>query len=476
VNDGGMFVSYRREDAAGFAGRLCDSLERLLPGESIFRDVDGLLPGQDFVAAIDSRLRQCRVCLAVIGRGWLNARNADGRRRLDLPDDFVRLELAAALSRPEVLLVPVLVEGAAMPSADELPPEIRGLARRQAVTLRDDTWDSDVARLVGSLERALPGRERTPPAAPRFRLDWRVAVGGIALLVLALIVATLRPDDVSDRGGAAVSSEPVDAPPPEPAATAEPVAAKAPPAGARQLAIPAVSQVGFRGLIFTLMSAQLEPGGSSDTLRLLVRLENDTDGAAAFWDDSFRLLVAGHTLAPDSGLSVVVASRATSEGAVTFSVPSGARRGILRISALESAGEIPLDFSDRAAGLAAAPPSPGARAIVTVISNDSRPLVTHPDLTATLTGIRTRRFANVLRVDLQMRLAPPRAGIASNSLLLRLAMGDDVVAPTRFPSLYVDGGTTVRTSAEFEVPPDTTRVILRAAFGDAQNEVPLTLR
>jgi hypothetical protein len=109
--DGGAFISYRREDAAGFAGRLCDSLERLLPNEPVFRDVDGLSPGQDFVTAIDTRLRQCRVCLAVIGRDWLNARDADGRRRLDRPDDFVRLELMAALARKEVLIIPVLVEG-----------------------------------------------------------------------------------------------------------------------------------------------------------------------------------------------------------------------------------------------------------------------------------------------------------------------------------------------------------------------------
>ncbi len=127
--DGGAFVSYRREDAAGFAGRLCDSLERLLPSEPIFRDVDGLSPGQDFVEAIDARLRQCRVCLAVIGRDWLHARDDEGRRRLDQPGDFVRLELTAALARPEVLVIPVLVEGAVMPPADALPSEIRALAQ-----------------------------------------------------------------------------------------------------------------------------------------------------------------------------------------------------------------------------------------------------------------------------------------------------------------------------------------------------------
>ena len=82
----------------------------------------------------------------------------------------------------------------------------------------------------------------------------------------------------------------------------------------------------------------------------------------------------------------------------------------------------------------------------------------------------------MLRVDLSLRLAPPRGAIASNGLTLRLAVGDDVLAPTRFPSAYVEGGTTLRTAAEFEVPPDTTRAVLRAEFGDARNELPLTLR
>ena len=170
---GGAFISYRREDAAGFAGRLCDSLERHLPTEPIFRDVDGLSPGQDFVAAIEARLRQCRVCLAVIGRDWLNARDAEGRRRLDQPDDFVRLELTAALARPEVLIVPVLVEGATMPPADALPQEIRALARRQAVSLRDDTWDSDVERLVRSLGPAVVEPRRLAP--PRVAVPRRLA-------------------------------------------------------------------------------------------------------------------------------------------------------------------------------------------------------------------------------------------------------------------------------------------------------------
>ena len=470
---GGAFISYRREDAAGFAGRLCDSLERHLPTEQIFRDVDGLAPGQDFVAAIETRLRQCRVCLAVIGRDWLNVRDAEGRRRLDQHDDFVRLELTAALARPEVLTIPVLVEGATMPPADALPQEIRALARRQAVSLRDDTWDSDVERLVRSLGPAVGEPRRLAPPRLPFRVDWRIAAGIVGLFVLALVIGNMRSGDPG--ADAAPGPAPVESvPAAQPAPGVEPAAA-APASGGRELAIPAVSQVGSRGLIYTLMSARLEPGGSSDTLRLRMALENESDGAANFWDETFRLVIDGDVLAPNSGLNLYVVSHATSEGAVTFSVPRGARRGTLRATLMDSTGDIPLDFTGGASATKA-PATRSARAIVTAIVNDARPLLTHPDLAATLTGVSTRRFANVLRVDLSLRLAPPRGGIASNGLMLRLAVGDDVVAPTRFPSVYVEGGTTLRTAAEFEVPPDTTRAVLRAEFGDARNELPLTLR
>ena len=474
--DGGAFISYRREDAAGFAGRLCDSLERLLPNEPVFRDVDGLSPGQDFVTAIDTRLRQCRVCLAVIGRDWLNARDADGRRRLDQPDDFVRLELTAALARPEVLTIPVLVEGASMPPADTLPPEIRALARRQAVALRDDTWDADVARLVRSVQPAMAPSPRVPPrTALPFRVNWRVAAGVVALGVLALVVNALRSGETEPGENAAAVEN---APTANPVPVTEPVAEKPSVPGTRELAIPAVSQVGLRGLIYTLMSARIEPGGSSNTLRLRVALENNADGGVNFWDDLFRLVVDGDVLPPTSGLNVVVVGHATAEGTVTFSVPAGATRGVIRITAIDSAGEIPLDFTGRPpAGGPAAAGGRSARAIVTAIASEPRPLVTTPRIVATLTGVATRRFANVLRVDLPVRLvAASDAAILSGELTLRLVVGDDVLAPTVFPSIVIAGGATQRLTVEFEVPPDTTRAVLRAMTGEASAEVALTLR
>src|SRR5262245_50860869 len=120
----GTFISYRREDAAGYAGRLRESLERRLGAARVFRDVDTLRHGQDFVQAIESRLSDCSVMLPAIGREWATAKDLAGARRLDEPFDFVRLEISAALARPTVLVVPVLVEGATMPAPAELPENL----------------------------------------------------------------------------------------------------------------------------------------------------------------------------------------------------------------------------------------------------------------------------------------------------------------------------------------------------------------
>ena len=158
----------------------------------MFRDVDTLRPGQDFVQAIEARLTDCRVMLAVIGREWAGARDMTGSRRLDEPYDFVRLEIAAALARPNVLVVPVLVEGASMPAASELPENIRPLARRHAVTVRDETWDADVDRLVGVIESAIGARG--PVARRRADLGGAAVGGGGA--------------GRRDRGAAAVQREP----------------------------------------------------------------------------------------------------------------------------------------------------------------------------------------------------------------------------------------------------------------------------
>jgi hypothetical protein len=150
-----IFISYRRNDSAGHAGRLYDRLRAHFGADRVFMDVTGIEAGTDFVETIDAAVGSCDVLIAVIGREWTRSADDAGRRRLELPNDFIRLEVGSALNR-KVRVVPVLVEGALMPAEGDLPAELRTLTRRQAVELRDSRWDADVEDLIASLER-IPG-------------------------------------------------------------------------------------------------------------------------------------------------------------------------------------------------------------------------------------------------------------------------------------------------------------------------------
>ncbi|TVO58778.1 toll/interleukin-1 receptor domain-containing protein [Denitromonas halophila] len=164
----GIFVSYRRQDSQSAAGRLSDHLRDHLSGVPIFRDVETIEPGVDFVEAIERALASCGVLVAVIGPRWLTVSNDNGQRRLDDPDDYTRIEIATALKRDGVRVIPVLVEGAQMPGSDALPDDLASLARRNAMELTDRRWDYDVSQLVDTLRKVLDlaAPEPEPPPAP----------------------------------------------------------------------------------------------------------------------------------------------------------------------------------------------------------------------------------------------------------------------------------------------------------------------
>lgn len=153
----GIFISYRREDSAGHTGRLYDRLAAHFGDEQVFMDIDQIEPGEDFVQIIEEAVGSCDVLLAVIGRRWLTAGD-DNARRLDNPNDFVRLEIAAALRR-DIRVIPVLVQGAVMPRQDELPDDLSALARRHALELSDLRWKHDINQLVSAVERILEQQE-----------------------------------------------------------------------------------------------------------------------------------------------------------------------------------------------------------------------------------------------------------------------------------------------------------------------------
>lgn len=161
---GRIFISYRRQDSAYAAGWLFDRLAERLGPEQIFKDVDSIDFGDDFVEEIGAAVGSTDVLLALIGDKWLAVADEHGARRLDDPEDFVRIEIEAALTR-NVRVIPILVEGARMPREDELPPDLQPLARRQAMELSPARFASDSDRLLRALERAL-AEAHTPQGAP----------------------------------------------------------------------------------------------------------------------------------------------------------------------------------------------------------------------------------------------------------------------------------------------------------------------
>jgi TIR domain len=194
-----VFVSYRRDDTAGRAGRLGDGLSTRLGAGNVFQDVGSIAPGVDFEGAILDALAATDATIVVIGPEWARLRGPDSVPRLREPADYVRQEVAAALKSGQPV-VPVLVGGARLPDRDELPEELTPLLRRQAVAVRDDSWHEDVDGLVRRLQAEIePPRSRRRPAWLLAALAAAVVLGG----VVAAFWATRR-----DSGSSSSSPPP----------------------------------------------------------------------------------------------------------------------------------------------------------------------------------------------------------------------------------------------------------------------------
>jgi hypothetical protein len=250
---GRIFMSYRREETGYPAGWLFDRLSDRYGSNQVFKDVDSIELGDDFVDEITRAVSSCDVLLALIGEEWLTIADAQGRRRLDDPDDFVRLEIEAALAR-DVRVIPILVGEARMPRADELPASLARLVRRQALELSQARFDFDIGRLLKVLDRTLtevhaaqedapskivpsanapdPGRTELPqtpsqreqpqpapppdtkPAAPatqptaRSRRARILAGAGVGVVLLVVIVTIVAKSGTSPSTGAVATTSP----------------------------------------------------------------------------------------------------------------------------------------------------------------------------------------------------------------------------------------------------------------------------
>ncbi len=152
-----IFISYRRDDSSGHAGRLYDHLTGHFGQGQVFMDVDAIQPGLHFVEVVQEAVSACDALIAVIGSDWLQVSDASGARRLDDPSDMVRLEIATALERG-IPVIPVLVRGAQMPRETDLPDGLTDLAYRNALEVSDPRFRADVDQLIKALEAPTPER------------------------------------------------------------------------------------------------------------------------------------------------------------------------------------------------------------------------------------------------------------------------------------------------------------------------------
>jgi hypothetical protein len=230
-----LFISYRRDDSASAAGRIYDRLAAYFGRDAIFKDVDNIPVGQNFEQIIVNALQQSAVTLVLIGPQWATVANDRGRR-LDDPQDPVRIEVETALRRGGPV-IPLFVEGAAAPNVATLPPSIRPLFAQNALQARNDPWfDGDMSQLATTLSQWLPLRvaPATPDVAigptPRRRVGRTVGVASLTLaasvvLIVALILIGLAGAGLAGQGpfGALGGATPYATTPIQPTATPLPV-------------------------------------------------------------------------------------------------------------------------------------------------------------------------------------------------------------------------------------------------------------
>ena len=184
-----IFISYRRDDTAPYALGICQYLQKEFGSKNAFIDVD-MGAGFNFPAVLERRLAKCKVLLALIGPGWADARNEEGRRRLDDPDDWVRVEIASALRR-EIAVIPVCVGGAELPKQATLPEDISRLLDYQAVNVSTASFRNDMSGLARDI-RAIPNRLAPKQLALTAGLTAAVLVAGSLALYHSGILANVR--------------------------------------------------------------------------------------------------------------------------------------------------------------------------------------------------------------------------------------------------------------------------------------------
>ena len=322
----GIYLSYRRMESAAYAGRLVDHLSRHFGQNSVFRDIDSIAGGQDFPHAIESALNACDAVLVVIGNNWATDTAQNGRRRLDDPKDWVRLEVAAALRR-NVLVVPVLVDGARLPDPASLPEELGSLCRRHACELSDLRWSYDVGELVKDLEKVVrpPKRFKLPRIKDK-ELRW--FAGSAIVLALLLGMALFGPTVLRRNPQGKINS-------------VTPTLA--------------VSQVQAGHLVYKLQKVDLSrssvgPDGkpSQWALRCSIRIKEAMGYGIGYVnsEEIIHLLVGDEELVPKNGQSRLLYANETWDIDALFIIPANVNRVELIVGwSKDATAKIPIEIS-----------------------------------------------------------------------------------------------------------------------------------
>lgn len=201
-----IFIGYRRDDTGDTVGRIYDRLCERFGKEHVYKDVDKTPVGADFGAHILGIVPRCRVFLAIIGKQWLEVRTPEGGRRIDDPQDWVRIELETALSTPGCQVVPVLVNDAVIPGEKDLPEALRALSGLHAAKVRrDPDFHTDMERLINAIDGGVPAvKKGVSNPALRYTL-----IAGAAVAVLLLATNVMKPNSYALPEGFTMSGAPV---------------------------------------------------------------------------------------------------------------------------------------------------------------------------------------------------------------------------------------------------------------------------
>lgn len=317
---GKIFISYRRDDAQHQADRLYDCLTESFAREDVFMDVDNIPLGVNFVDYLDQKVGQCEILLALIGRDWL----AELQRRAEDPTDFVRIEIASALKRG-IPVIPVLFDGAPMPSGLDLPDDVRELVQRNGIEIRRVGFREDVARLVNGLNHinSPQSEEAAKLPAPKAKagkpFDTRIALAALALIALPLggfgVFKMMERPTATPEGGISSRATPENT-------------SNTDNSGSQSGADASTGKVVER-------EVEISPPASPDAERSGVQTEQETEDPAARKDIILRLQTALKTLGRyDSGMDGA-AGPGTIRAAKGFAVSSRLTAPDLKTAPLE---------------------------------------------------------------------------------------------------------------------------------------------